>query len=411
VPEEHIRNHPVPVAGVMAALGATALGLVLSFVLLMVIWLLAAHGNESTFQVAQSSGIAWLASQLVPVTIGDATLGLLPWGFIVIPVVFLWKSTHWAMKSALPEAPRDFWFVAAATSVAYAVMATLVGLAASSAGLGVHVVGTFVHTIVLALVVTGGVVIRYAPSADVVLDQLPDYVGKSIRPAVRMAFVLYLVGALLVAVSLVLHWPEMTSVQHLMAPGGTDGIFLWLLSIGYLPTAAMWSTSYILGPGIHLGGGAVISLTSATSGALPAFPLLSIVPTAVPVHPMIFLVIPIAIGAVLFLLLPRGHWQAHGTGLLRPFLGLVRIQDVVILVVALSVLGTMVFIGAAMSSGSLGVNLLKFVGPDPLVTAKAAVTLCGIGAVGMMFIPRLILVFLFVASGRHKDDDALVAQD
>jgi len=71
----------------------------------------------------------------------------------------------------------------------------------------------------------------------------------------------------------------------------------------------------------------------------------------------------------------------------------------------------MVFIGAAMSSGSLGVNLLKFVGPDPLVTAKAAVTLCGIGAVGMMFIPRLILVFLFVASGRHKDDDALVAQD
>ncbi len=399
----------MPVAGLMAAFGAIALGIVLSFVLLMVIWLFAAHGNESTFQVAQSAGIAWLASQLVPVTIGDVTLGLLPWGFMAIPVVFLWKSTHWAMKSAVPEVPRDFWFVAAATSLAYASVATLVGLAASSDGLGVHVVGTFVHTLVLAVVVTCGVVIRYAPSADVVLDQLPDYVGKSFRPAVRMAFMLYVVGALLVVLSLILHWPEMTSVQHLMAPSGTDGIFLWLLSIGYLPTAAMWSTSYILGPGIHLGGGAVVSLTSATSGALPAFPLLSIVPTAVPLHPMFFLAIPIAVGAVLFLLLPRGHWQAQGTGILRPFLGLVRIQDLVILVVSLSVLGAMVFLGAAMSSGSLGVNLLKFVGPDPLETAQAAVKLCGIGAVGMMFVPRFILVILYIASGRHKEDDALVA--
>lgn len=387
----------------MAAFGAIALGIVLSFVLVMVIWLFAAHGNESTFQVAQSSGIAWLAAQLVPVTIGDVTLGLLPWGFMVIPFVLLWKSTHWAMKSALPEEPKDFWFVAAATSVAYASLATLVGIASSSGGLGVRIVGTFLHTFLLALVVTCGVVIRYAPNADVVLDQLPDYVGKSFRPAVRMALVLYVIGAVLVVISLVLHWPEMTSVQQLMAPSGTDGIFLWLLSIGYLPTAAMWSTAYILGPGIHLGGGAVVSLTSATSGALPAFPLLSIVPTAVPLHPMFFLAIPVVVGAALFLLLPRGHWQAQGTGFLRPFLGLVRIQDVVILAVSLSVLGVMIYIGAAMSSGSLGVNLLKFVGPDPLATAQAAVTLCGIGAVGMMFIPRFCLVILYIASGRHKE--------
>jgi len=368
----------------------------------MAVWLFAAHGNDATSQIVKTSGIAWLGAQLVPLSLSGIILGLLPWGFVFLPVMLLWKSTHWAMKSAMPEQAREFWFVALATSLGYAGFSTGVAFLCSTANLSADILLTFVHTFVLALVITCGVVIRYAPTSDVLLERFPDYVSQSIRPAARIAFLLFAVGALVTTVALFLHWPEIRSVQTLMAPNGVDSIFLGVLTIGYLPTAAMWTTSYILGPGIHLGGASLVSLTTASPGALPAFPLLAILPSEPFAHPYFVLAVPVALGAMMFLMLPRGHWQAQGPGIVRALSSIVRVQDVVIVTIALAVVGAMTYVGAAMSSGSLGVNLLKFVGPMPTEVATSAVTLCGMGAIAMMLIPRFILVVLFIATGRHR---------
>ena len=393
VPEDHINHYPPLIAGAIAAGVAVVIGYILTLGFIMAAWLFAAHGSESTVQVLRAAGIAWQVMHLVPLVIGTTTIGVLPWGFLVVPVLILWKATQWALKSSQPKTAIDFIRIAISISLIYSGLAGLIGLICSTNDLYTGITSSILHTLFVALAVTSVCIITYAPSRTILTDAMPKLIVDGIRPAVISFGLLFIAGSLLTSVALILNWAQVRAVTTLMAPGFIDGFFMTLLGIGYLPTVNVWAMSYLLGPGIMLGGG-VVTPENASPGALPAFPLLSILPSESAVLAAFFVLVPILIGIAIYFLMPRERWVAQGDSIAIALSFVVRWREVVTLLVSVGLLSIFVWIAAAASSGSLGTGYLKFIGPVPADAAVAAIAVCGLSALLTLVIPRTVMSLL-----------------
>ena len=393
VPEDHINHYPPLIAGAIAAGVAVVIGYILTLGFIMAAWLFAAHGSESTVQVLRAAGIAWQVMHLVPLVIGTTTIGVLPWGFLVVPVLILWKATQWALKSSQPKTAIDFIRIAISISLIYSGLAGLIGLICSTNDLYTGITSSILHTLFVALAVTSVCIITYAPSRTILTDAMPKLIVDGIRPAVISFGLLFIAGSLLTSVALILNWAQVRAVTTLMAPGFIDGLFMTLLGIGYLPTVNVWAMSYLLGPGIMLGGG-VVTPENASPGALPAFPLLSILPSESAALAAYFVLVPILIGIAIYFLMPRERWSAQGDSIAIALSFVVRWREVVTLLVSVGLLSIFVWIAAAASSGSLGIGYLKFVGPVPTEVAAAAIAVCGLSALLTLVIPRTVMSLL-----------------
>ena len=393
VPEDHINHYPPLIAGAIAAGVAVVIGYILTLGFIMAAWLFAAHGSESTVQVLRAAGIAWQVMHLVPLVIGTTTIGVLPWGFLVVPVLILWKATQWALKSSQPKTAIDFIRIAISISLIFSGLAGLIGLICSTNDLYTGITSSILHTLFVALAVTSVCIITYAPSRTILTDAMPKLIVDGIRPAVISFGLLFIAGSLLTSVALILNWAQVRAVTTLMAPGFIDGFFMTLLGIGYLPTVNVWAMSYLLGPGIMLGGG-VVTPENASPGALPAFPLLSILPSESAALAAYFVLVPILIGIAIYFLIPRERWSAQGDSIAIALSFVVRWREVVTLLVSVGLLSLFVWIAAAASSGSLGIGYLKFVGPVPTEVAAAAIAVCGLSALLTLVIPRTVMSLL-----------------
>jgi hypothetical protein len=400
VPEDHINHYPSLIAGTIAATVAVVIGYILTLGFIMATWLFAAHGTESTVQVMRAAGIAWQVLHLVPLVIGTTTIGILPWGFLIVPVFVLWRATQWALKSSQPKTAFEFSRVAISIIAIYSLCAVLVGLISATDDLYTSVTSSLLHAFLVALSVTTACVLTYAPSRTILTDALPKLFVDGIRPAVISFGFLFIAGSLLTSVSLILNWAQVRAVTTLMAPGVVDGFFMTLLGIGYLPTVNVWAMSYLLGPGIMLGGG-VVTPENASPGALPAFPLLSILPSESAALASYFILIPILIGIGIYFLIPRERWAAQGDSIAIALSFVVRWREVVTLLVSVGLLSIFVWIAAAASSGPLGTGFLKFIGPVPAEVAFAAISVCGVSALLTLVIPRTVMSLLHCWSNRE----------
>jgi hypothetical protein len=400
IPEDHINHYPPLIAGAIAATISVVIGYILTLGFIMAAWLFAAHGSESTIQVLRAAGVAWQVFHLVPFVIGTTTIGVLPWGFLVIPVLILWKATHWALKSSQPKTALQFIRVAVSISLIYSAFAVLVSLISSTNNLYTGITVSLLHSLLVSLTVTIASIISYAPSRTILTDSLPKILVDGIRPAMISFGLLFIAGSLLTSVSLIQNWAQVRAVTTLMAPGFIDGFFMTLVGIGYLPTVNVWAMSYLLGPGIMLGAGTV-TLESANPGALPAFPLLSILPSESAPLAAFFVLIPILIGIAIYFLLPRERWNAQGDSIAIAMSFVVRWREVVTLLVSVGLLSVFVWIAAAASSGSLGTGNLKFIGPVPADVAFAAISVCGVSALLTLVIPRTVMSLLHCWSNRE----------
>lgn len=402
IPEDHINQYPSLISGAIAATASAVIGYIFTLGFIMAAWLFAAHGTESTLQVLRAAGIAWQVLHLVPFVIGTTTIGVLPWGFLVVPVFVLWKATQWSLKSSRPKTAIEFVRIAVTLSLIYSGIAGLVGLISSTTDLYTSTVSAVIHALLVSLAVTITSIISYAPSRTILTDALPKLVVAGIRPAVIAFGLLFIAGSLLTSVSLILNWDQIRAVTALMAPGFIDGLFMTLLGIGYLPTVSVWAMSYVMGPGIMLGGGGIVTPETASPGALPAFPLLSILPSEASAFAGYILIVPILVGIAIHFLIPRERWAAQGDSIATALSFVVRWREIVTLLVSVGLLSAFVWIAAAASSGPLGTGFLKFIGPVPAEVAVAAISVCGVSALLTLVIPRTVMSLLHCWSNRES---------
>lgn len=401
--ESHINKYPFGLASLIAGSAAAIIGLMISFVLVILIWLLAAHGNESTIQVVRAAAIAWQGAQLVPIEISGIAIGILPWGFLIIPIIAIWKSLHWALKSAQPSDGRKFISIATYFSLTYGFFSLVISLLSSTEDLRTSFIQAFIRTTILAALVSIVVLFKFAPAAHSFSEKLPREFAIILKPGLITFAVLFFISSVVTTAALIMRFNELKAVAGLMAPNALDQIFLILLCIGYLPTLISWTFSYLLGAGIHLGGASVISLTVASPGALPAIPLLSILPSSVSIWTKLLITIPILIGVLIYFLIPREHWKAQGENYADALAGIVRISEVIRILLATTVLAIFTFLITFFSSGSLGTDYLIFIGPNPVTAAAWIYLAVGSAALLTLVMPRLVLTISHLSSNRQQN--------
>lgn len=347
--------------------------------------------------------MAWLTIHAVPLTLGQTTISLLPWGFVIIPMAIFWRGVHWALKSARPQTGREYWTVALWATVFYELFMIVISLAAQMPGVTNSAFRAGLTGALLALSVSSAVVLTYAPRIDLVASRIPIAIRNSFRPVAVTFALLIALSSFFVTGALILHAKEFAALTGLMAPAGFDGLFMTILAVGYLPTMVMWSLAYLTGPGITLGAAGSITLFSAAPGPLPAFPLLALLPTSAPSWAKYLIVIPVLLGMVMFFLTHRPHWRPQGEGLVHSLSYILRGAELITFATSSLLLGVLVWLMMLMSAGSLGDELLAQVGPDAGRVAIWATGLSSLGTLIVLIVPRLVLTLIYSLGQRGRD--------
>jgi hypothetical protein len=213
-----------------------------------------------------------------------------------------------------------------------------------------------------------------APGGRVLEGALPETVLAVMRTGVKTAgaSVLGLVALSSLAIAGLVVWSfgTMIVLYESLQPGVWGIITLSIAQLALLPTAIIWGAMWMVGPGFALGTGALVSPLGTTVQAVPALPLLGIIPSTPPMGAIMIVAVPLAVSfiagvAATRMLLgnnPGSLWRNVGDTEFH-HQPLVQILSASAVAGALGSFGG--FLLASMTSGSAGPGRFQNVGADP----------------------------------------------
>jgi hypothetical protein len=182
-------------------------------------------------------------------------------------------------------------------------------------------------------------------------------------------FVILAVAAVVVAIALVLSFSTVIGLYEALQPGALGIVALSIAQLALLPTVIVWAATFLIGPGFTLGTGALVSALGTNLQAVPALPILGIVPQSPPGVGIAIVMIPVIIAFVTGFSLrerlmgsSRSLWADVNTTAFfsQPA---VRVFSAAV-VAALVAAGSGAFL-AELVSGQMGPGRFQAVGPDP----------------------------------------------
>ena len=213
-----------------------------------------------------------------------------------------------------------------------------------------------------------------APGGRVLEGVLPETVLAVMRTGVKTAgaSVLGLVALASLALAGLVLWSfgTMIVLYESLQPGVWGIITLSIAQLALLPTAIVWGAMWMVGPGFAVGTGALVSPLGTTVQAVPALPLLGIIPSNPPIGAIMIVAVPLAVAfiagvAATTMLLgknPGNLWRNVGDTEFHH-------QPLVQILAASAVAGALGsfggFVLASMTSGSAGPGRFQNVGADP----------------------------------------------
>ena len=213
-----------------------------------------------------------------------------------------------------------------------------------------------------------------APGGRVLQGALPETLLAVMRTGVKTAgaSVLGLVALASLAIAGLVLWSfgTMIVLYESLQPGVWGIITLSIAQLALLPTAIIWGAMWMVGPGFALGTGALVSPLGTTVQAVPALPLLGIIPSTPPMGAIMIVAVPLAVSfiagvAATTMLLgnnPGDLWRNVGDTEFHH-------QPLVQILAASAVAGALGsfagFVLASMTSGSAGPGRFQNVGADP----------------------------------------------
>ena len=369
-------QRPWPIAALIALVWVLVIGLALALVLTSMVWA-DSKASGDVASLGRFTLTAWVVSHDVPVQLGKATYSLLPWGLLALWAWLLGHASSWVSRAARLASLRAVATVTMAIAVPYAVIVALAAWAASSGEVTMSPVRAFGITLVVALAgcAVGG--IRGAKLQAALRERVPTEFRLLVEATIAGLATLLGLAAVILAVSLTLHFGTMLDMQHALGAGTLGGFVLLVLSLGYLPVAVVCTASYALGAGLSLGRGIAISpfVNAPLTADLPPLPLLAGLPSGSGVAAWILPLVGVVAGVVLGRLIVA---RSSAGALTR---AAVAVGAALVAAFVMAVL-------ARVSSGSLGATELVRLGPpSQLVGSLAAITML-VGAVPAALIGR-----------------------
>ena len=279
-----------------ATIGAACLTALASYLAaLAVLAALAAASGAATSMawVARTGAAGWLAAHHVPLTIDGAPLGVLP----LLPTLLLGAlvargAAGVANRSGIHQ-PAGAGWVAGTIAGIHGVLGAVLALVATPATVTADPAQAAVGCALIAGIAAGVGLARPCGLLPAALGQAPAWVRPGLVAGLWGLAVLLTAGLALVLAGLV------ASASEVVRLAGSDAgsvLGLLVLSIGYLPNAAIAGVSWLAGPGFSVGALSV-SPVAIQAGPVPAVPLLAALPQG-PLQPWwgLALVVPLLVG-------------------------------------------------------------------------------------------------------------------
>lgn len=253
-------------------------------------------------------------------------------------------------------------------TIGYTVTSVLVAFLVSAGGFAVSPGSAAAHAALAAVLAGGAGVLAESGGGEALWFQLPVWLRRGLRAGSLSAIVMLSAGMLLVGVALAVRGEEVTAALRSYQDGSWG---LLLLTLMYLPNAAIWSACYLLGPGFSVGVDTQVSVMTVdlgTAPVLPQFPLFAAVPAGpLPGVGTLLWGVPLAVGCLYGVLLAQRCVDLR--------FGRLVCAGSVTGVAAAAILGGL----AWMSGGATGTGQLAELGPSTWQTVLVAglVTACG----------------------------------
>jgi hypothetical protein len=364
------------VADTMSGVWAVAQSVVLSFLVVLLLTVVAMLGAPGTGAVpwglaTRTAGGVWLLGHGVPVTVGDAPVTLVPLGVGALAVF----CTYVCAKRSIVPVPSS----GLVGAVLYALTTTAVAAAGGVRG-GALLTAALGGAVVGGVGLAGGALAqpeapRVAEVAEGLFGWVPPVARLGVRAGVLATALLLGAAAVVTTVWVLAGRATAGDVLAGLAPGWIGGIVLGVAQLALLPNLVLWAAAWLAGPGFAVGEGTSFTVRGVVDGPLPAFPLLGALP-----GPSWSGGASLAAPALVVLCGVVAGWFAWRR--LEP--ALVRWSDVAWVAGA-----TAVTAGAATgllqhwAGGAVGVGRLAQIGAQPFAVAGvvAAEVLLGVGAV------------------------------
>lgn len=326
-------------------------------VAVLIPWFIAGHPGRTTDAV-RAAGAAWLLGHGVPVGIGGGLIGLTP---LLISALLAWRVYRAGANTARAIGARD---AAAVRSVLLAVVPpyTLVAIVVAALVDGdvfaVSVPRSALHAGLFAVVFAGLGASKRSGVGRRRWTRTPVWLQRGASAGLIAALIMLAGGALAAGVSLAANGK---AARQMLEGYGTGAIGVGLICLLFVPTVAIWATSYLLGPGFAFGAGTRVSLVDVVLGPVPNVPLLAAFPTQpAPSYASFILGVPVVAGVVLGVFLTRRSGDLRVGKLLLAALtaGLVA--------------GAVIALACLAATGPLGTGRLAEIGPRVWLSALAA---------------------------------------
>lgn len=378
---------PLAVAAGVAAVGAA---LTSWLPVAVVLWFFQLGAGASNLPDAVRVGLAgWLLGHGVPLTTDAGPLGLAP---LAVTLLAGWRliraGVHVtrAIGARGSRSPKRAFVAAGAVGIAYTLLGVLAALLVAGGTLDVSPVRTGLTLAAVATVAALVGAVRTTGLGDLLAARAPLALREGIRTGLVAALLLLAAGAGVAGLAVATGGGDAADLIAAYHTGVAGQAGITLVNLAYAPNAAIWSTSYLLGPGFAVGVDTTVQTSEVTVGALPALPLVAGLPGG-PVDGLGtgLLAAPVLVGMVAGWSLTRrvlrsGSDSARGEWgpLLRP------------VVLAGPVVGLLVGAAAAASAGPLGAGRLAEVGPVPWQVAVVATVVTGTGVLGGVVAARFL---------------------
>lgn len=363
--------------GVMAALGP--------LVVLLAIGVIGWFATDAGVHGAPRDGmrvgaLAWLAGHGSGVTVMGARIAIVPLGITAVAAWSMWRLGHRVGDSVSGHGPdadrisdgeRDLTVPTAVVLflAGYAVVAVVVATLAAGTTADPSLPRVLGCTVLLAVFVAAPAIAIGSGRAAIWAAFLPASVRAAAAVAGAVLARLLVVSTLVLLVALALSFDDAATMTSRLHPSPSEAGLYALVNAAFVPNAALFTGSWLLGPGFAVGGATLVSPGAVVLGPLPVVPLLAALPaTGTPAGWVGGLIaLPPLVAAYAAFRALRGRlltWDrillaGCGGGLVAGF--------------AFAVL-------ASLSGGAAGPGRMRFVGPFTRDVLVHSVTACGIGA-------------------------------
>jgi hypothetical protein len=379
VTDTPVQRHSVVVAGLLVTLWTFLITFGLSVTLIFTTWILA--GDRTTTISEAFKVVIWgyLAMQGVPLVINSTVLSLPFLGFLLLTLLSLYRSSRWAIRSALYENVKRptliSLLVVSVASISYCGVIAILRFFVEPQN--INWVEVMLKPSIMVISMSIFAVGTVGGTWSLIFDDLDFIIQRILKLIFRYTLFILLIGIIVILIAIGLNYESMLLVQSSLLGGVVAVIAVVVSGIGWLPNFVLWAWAWLTSSTVALGTGSSISLNSVTISQLPAWPWFALIPTSLPSWTRYLLAIPLLVG---FAIAVSTRNKKISLWIVSAFLTSLGVSAI------LSGL-------SYLSSGSLGSNLLVNFGVSPREVFQRNMT---------WFLVSQIIIIVFVGLIRYN---------